>query len=358
METNRNAIRLVAAPYVRLAHRILRGAGTFESIAFDKEVLCKEEVTPARPPIYDPDHLQRVTSGTKHGSVESEIRSMLATSYTHSATIAYHLRDVVVRGGSLYAANMRHFVTRSVQASKAQSQYFRSGALVSTATGNMYFGHWLREDCTSYLLTSPAFRPICISAGLTDHQKEYARVFDQDWMTPTKSALIDHLMIYRDFGQNSLKKARYQELADCVAHAFPETKRDKLIFLRRGQTGASRLIENEEKLLDSLVGHGFEILDVQDSFETIIRALRRAKLVVSLEGSQITHSIYTLAPGCGLLVLQPPDRFTSVHRHWSTCRGIEFGFVVGLPGEFGSRFSETEILQAAERLIAAAERTR
>jgi hypothetical protein len=349
---------LPTVPYRRLFKRLFVGPGTPETVAFQKDILCPEETGPAQPPVYEPEQLGRITGGTEHQPVENEIRSMLADTSAHAPTIAYHIRDAVVYEGSIYAGNMRYFISdRSLSQQASDVPHIKQAALASSAVGCRYFGHWLRDDCVRYLLAEQRGTPICMTGELTSHQKSYAIFFGQDW-SPTSAAVIDHLVIYQDFGQNSLKRSCYQELTDRLSRAFPQPpRRDRLIYLRRGQTGASRVIKNEDELLAALAVHGFEVVDVAEAnIARIVERLRTARLVVSIEGSQITHCLFGLARGCGLLVLEPPDRFTAIHHHWANCWGVGFGFVVGEKSASGYRFSTSEILRIAERLLSALNR--
>ncbi|MEH2557273.1 uncharacterized protein YjhX (UPF0386 family) [Bradyrhizobium algeriense] len=276
---------------------------------------------------------------------------MLADTYTHEATVAYHIKDAIIHNGSVYASNMRYIVSdRALEHQFHTVQHFGSASLTSSAAGHTYFGHWLRDDCLKYLLAEQAGAPICIGQKFSSHQKMYASYFGQDW-TPTESAFIDDLVIFQDHAQNSLKKKRYLELQDRLSRLFPDRDRDKVVFLRRGRAGSPRFIANEGELLECLAREGVEIVDVEDDLPTILSQLKNAKLVMSIEGSHISHCTYALASGCALLVLEPPDRFTATHRHWATCTGIHFGFVVGEPESKGYRFSSKEILQLSERLL-------
>ena len=90
---------------------------------------------------------------------------------------------------------------------------------------------------------------------------------------------------------------------------------------------------------------GFVVVDVaSDSLEHILGTLTGAKIVVSMEGSQNTHCTFTVPEDSALLILQPADQFTAVHRGWSECLGVRFGFVVGGRGDTGYRFPVSEIL--------------
>jgi len=335
-----------------LAKRIFLGPGTPKSVSFEEEVLCPEETAATRPPIFLPGQLDRVTGATEHQPVEAEIASMLAPKYKHAATIAYHIKDAVLFDGSVYAGNLRHFIAdKTLFSANSKPRHLRVAALASTTVGTRYFGHWLRDDCIQYLLAERAGTPICVSNPTSEHKRRYSAYFGQDW-TPTDRAFIDDLIIYQDFAQNSLKLRRYLALTKRIRTKFPPKNRDKLVYLRRGQTGISRPVRDEPALLEFLLKRGFSIIDVaSDDLDHILATLMQAKLVVSVEGSHITHCCYTLDRGCGLVTLQPSDRFTAVHRHWTECVGVIFGFVVGLTGEFGYQFEGCEILMTVDQVL-------
>lgn len=339
-----------AAPFVRLARRLFAGPGSPESIAAEIEVLCAAEVQEVALPVYLPGHLDLVVAATEHQPLKFEIESMLNTSAHHAGTKAYHVKDAVIHNGSVYAKNMRFFLEERSTEPVGDYAHYQSASLASTATGCRYFGHWLRDDCTQYLLGNNRGPTLTMASHMTAHQMEYADLFSQDW-TCTASATVDHLVIFQDFAQNSSKRARYQELAARVSKVIPDEPRKDLIFLRRGETGAARLIENEAALLDQLVRNNFEIVDVTPDLGNILPKLKRARLVVSMEGSQISHCAYTLTEGCALLVLQPCDRFTSAHRLWTAGQGIKFGFLVGRKGAHGYRFSSSDVLTVADQLL-------
>lgn len=269
----------------------------------------------------------------------------------HAPTKAFHIKDAVIHRGSVYAKNMRWFLFHpSENRNPWEGRHLKDAALVSSAVGCRYFGHWLRDDCNQHFLAASSWPTVAMGREPTDHQKQYATLFGQDWAT-TDSATVDHLVIYQDYGENSSKRARAKQLASRIAPADKATNRSARIFLRRGSAGAARPIHNEDALLDSLTAQGFEVVDVTSDLSSIIRKLSSAKLVVSMEGSHIAHCAYCLSEGCALLVLQPHDRFTSVHRGWSSSRGIRFGFAVGTGNSRGYEFAATDILRLSDALL-------
>jgi hypothetical protein len=344
---------VMAAPYLRFVKRAFFGPGSVKSVAFREEILCTEETTRTRPAVYLPGQLDRILDGTGHQPVANEIASMIATTYTHAPTIAYHVKDAIISRGSVYSGNLRHFISSGSNLSaNCEIRHLMQAGLASTTVGARYFGHWLIDDCVQFLLANQTGAPICMSSADFKHKKQYADYFAQDW-APSDSAIVDDLVLYQDFAQNSLKRRRYSELSSLISRILPPREEpDHLVYLKRGRTGVLRAIENEEALVDELVKHGFKIVDVaDDNVHDILSRLSKAKLVVSIEGSQIAHCTYALSRNSCLLVLEPPDHFTAIHRHWTECVGIHFGFVVGKKGSGGYRFSSSEILSTSDNLL-------
>jgi len=346
-------------PYVRLLKRLLCGRGSLQSVAHRQEILCPEEKVPSRPAFYSPEQIERITDYKatdpwSQTTKELEIAAAVSTMITHAPTIAYHIKDAVLYDGSIYVGGFRHRVgERSFHAGiSSKPSHIKTGALASSYLGTKYFGHWLVDDCTKYLLAEEVGPPLCVSMMRSfEHQQKYEGYFGQDW-TPTDRVRIDNLIVFQDFSQNSLKRNRYTLLRGRIKGQFARDGRTVCIYLKRGQTGAARTIVNEEQIVDALVKRSFMIIDVaSDSLEYIIENLINAKIVVSMEGSHIAHCAFTVPEHSGLLVLQPPDRFSAVHRGWSECVGVSFGFVVGASSTPGYYFSVSEILRTIDLML-------
>ena len=76
-----------------------------------------------------------------------------------------------------------------------------------------------------------------------------------------------------------------------------------------------------------------------------------ARLVVSLEGSHVSHCTYTIPESSGLLILQPSNEFSAVHRDWAESLGVKFGFVVGSVVDHGYHFSVLDILRTIDLML-------
>jgi Glycosyltransferase 61 len=326
--------------------RAILGPGTLESTAFDREVICPAENVEVPPAVYLPGQLERVTGAPPESTKELEIDQAIRRKVTHAATIGYHIRDAVIIDGRIYAKRLKYplRVTPSVASKRIPPVELKKGALASSLLGNKYFGHWLRDDCLTYMLSEERSVPLCIEPSFAGpHLKNYQEYFDQEWSF-TQRAYIDHLIVFQDYGQNSSKLRRYRRLNEKILQRFSGRRKTPFTYLRRGNTGASRSIENEFELIEMLSRRGFVVADLEkDRLEEILEILVNSQVIVSMEGSHLAHCVFSVPSRSGLLVLQPPDRFASIHRGWAICQGIEFGFVVGSRGSSGYIFSGQEI---------------
>jgi hypothetical protein len=337
-----------AAPLLRNVLRLFGGPLSIEETAFEREILCPDERAEVRPALFLDGQLDKVTGTAPDTLLSRQLDQATRVRAVHAATIAYHLRNATVFDGSIYLGRMRRFVYDAKFATNKTTIDFGLAALCNG--GAPQFGHWLFDDCLTYLIAKGYERPLCLSTpfGPLPHKGSYCTYFSQDW-SPIDRSHVDHLVVFQDHGQNSLKTKRYHALRAKVFKRFPPSEPAKLVYLRRGSAGRVRLIQNESEIQDELVRRGFMILDiVTDSLQTILSNLVSAKLVISLEGSQLSHCCPSIPTGSGILTLQPPDRFDSTHRGWAEALGIQYGFIVGDQQRNGTRFSITELLKTID----------
>jgi len=344
--------------YRRHFWRMIAGPGTLKSTAYRSEILCPEEEASYLPSLYLDGQLERIVGAPAESNVKWEIDCATKLSGVHRATIAYHFKTVALIKGSIYVDTLRFFLAddRHIRVKPTtEVSEVDHAALVSSYYGTKYFGHWLRDDCIFHVLADEIGIPtINIPTLNRPHADSYASLFEQDW-TPTVRARLRNLTIFGDYSQNSLRLKQYQFLRERVAKKFPRGNYRSFVYLKRGKLGQPRYVQNEEKIIQALARLGFVVLDSgTDSVDAMLAVLVNAKLVISIEGSHISHCVYAIPGDSALLVLQPADRFVANHREWSNCLGIRFGFAVGAAGENGYLFDEEEILRTIDLLVSAA----
>jgi len=348
---------LRATPYVRLAKRLFFGPGSLEGVSYQQDVLCPEETVAIPPAIFLPGQIEKVTKQKRdtwgHKTKEQAIAEATSTTATHAPTIAYHIKDAILFDGQIYAGRFKYPIAdKSLYAwGPGKEQHIKAASLASSYLGTKYFGHWLADDCTRYMLAEQFARPLCVRMPPYAHRLQYQTYFGQDW-TPIDRARIAHLVVFQDFSQNSFKRERYRILRSRIKARFPKYDQSAYVYLRRGQTGVRRPIQNEQEIVETLSKRGFMIVDIaSDTLEQIIGILLNAKIVVSLEGSHVTHCTLTVPENSNLLILEPPDRFSGVHRSQAGSLGIRFGFVVGQEDNDGYHFPVTDILRTVDLLL-------
>ena len=328
-------------------------------MAFRQDLLFPEETATLRPAIFLPGQTDKVidyrpTDTISITTKEVQVKAAISTAVTYAPTIAYHIKDAVLFDGCIYVGRFKHPIADKSLfkgGNTREPYYIKSCALASTYLGTKYFGHWLLDDCTKYLLAEASGTPLCLRGPAYSHLQQYQTYFGQDWMSIDR-AYIEHLVIFQDFSQNTFKRKRYDILRARLQTHFPQRFPSTFVYLKRGNTGVARKIENENEIIDALTKRGFVIADVgSDSLDQIISTLSSAKIVVSLEGSHNDHCAVACPENSGLLILQPADRFAAFQRAWSECIGMRYGFVVGDARTAGYYFSTSEILQTVDLLL-------
>jgi hypothetical protein len=324
-----------AAPIVhqamRLAHRRVR---SLEQLAYASWQIAPAHARPVPAALFLPDQLPRISAYSEFGSAEQDLPKVRGGGeIPHAATQGFRIRDAFLIDGVLYKGDgCLHLHPRSSRLPRLRvEQEIERGAVYCTFGGNRYFGQWLMDDCVTYPLAQAEGAPVTTAQPVNAHTAGYEAWLE---MNPLRSpgAFFRELVIFDDRGQNASKHARFRGLGDQLvrrAGARPHPG----VFIVRGRTGQRRVLRNELEIAERLRDRrGFTIVDpTQADVPTIVRACAGARIVSGVEGSGLIHGILPLAPGGGLLVLQPPNRFSAIYKDLTDRDGQRFGFVVGLP---------------------------
>jgi len=309
-------------------------------------ILCPPEEYDTHSAIALPEQLDKVKEVPVGTTFAHEILRINGGTRKHNATKALHFHDAWLIGGSVYSGSYRYRITHPTKNNlTGQVHELETTALVNSYVGMAYFGHWLRDDMLTYELTREIATPLKLSLPdiLPETLNSYAELFEQDWQ-PSGVVHARELIIYADYAQNGLKQERYRLLRAKFRQAHPSKETGKRVFLRRGLTGVKRIFENEDQIIEHLAARGFSIVDVEnDSIDEILNGLSGAQLVVSIEGSHISHCVYSLADDGVLVTIQPPFRFNNVHKDWLDAIGCRYAYVVCDPSEGGFRLNPDEL---------------
>jgi capsular polysaccharide biosynthesis protein len=211
----------------------------------------------------------------------------------------------------------------------------------------------LWDDVPLSILDDDRAAHISVVRKSYEHEPEYRDLLGAPAAPLVEHAHIEELTLFRDFAQNASKEARIRKLRAHIRKQVKPLYPDAPgIYIRRGMTGERRVLENEPEIERYLAGQGFTIIDptALSAREIAARSLE-AKLVIGVEGSHIAHALYTMADDAAFLVLQPPNRFSLVHKEFADRLGMRYSFIVGEPSAQGFSVRLDDLKAMLDRLL-------
>lgn len=268
-------------------------------------------------------------------------------------TLAARFRDVDLVDGVLYkgGAELHLKPRKSRWPVAARPDHSVSGALYDTWIGLRYFGNWLMDNTETYRLAELAGVPTTIRTDSAGHRAAYERLLG---ITPQRVAgdvHFEELIFFQDLANNSGKLSRAADRRARLLAGRDATPKPG-VFLLRGRTGDLRLMENEAELADGLYRrHGIVPMQAEDhTVDELLDACAGARVLIGVEGSQMTHGLTIMPPGSTFLALFPPDRVTAAMKLMTDRLEMFFGVVIG-QGDAGSfRIDPDEVEATLQRL--------
>lgn len=301
------------------------------------------------PAIFDSEDLQKITGVDADNTIETQVARAKGGLQHHRPTTAFELREVVLSHGHLFTHGLVHRVGRSAVPwfTSRDLTYADEAVLASSAYGIRYFGHWLADDLPLTLAARSIGRPISLLTSPTPHQIGYLQLLGLQVDVPS-GARFHKLVVLDDVGQNDYKRERYAALRE-LGRPSATPIGGRMVMLLRGDSGERRVLQNEAQVADAFVRRGGTVIDTRTcTVAEIIAACFDAELVLGVEGSQLVNGLAWMSDRGTVVVLQPPQRFSVLHKDRCDCVGIRFAFIVGDPREGGDFWIDVPRL---ERLL-------
>jgi hypothetical protein len=323
-----------ALPLINFAMRRLRLRTNVDVSRVEAEVICPQEVEAFGPLIHVGGQIEKATSAPKGSdSLEADRQLFRAREVLHVPTIRYTLKDCIVHDAGFDALG-KSFGKKPL----ARPDYLyapvtevESLSYCMTPASHTFFGHWLQDAFPTALLAAPQDTLVLDLRPDFAHASQYVRAVG---IQPAKSGVYwaRTMHFYQDYGQGPSKRARLARLRAQLAAAIPDDSRypaGSAVYFRRGPTGVARLVANEDELIRMLQSRGFEVFELQGaSVADIQQRLRRARLVVGVEGSHQAHLGFAMPAGACMISLIPPDSFTLILVGYARAVGLVPGFLV------------------------------
>jgi capsular polysaccharide biosynthesis protein len=337
-----------------LTQRVLRlttGKKTYQQICDKQWTLYPGESFVSPPAIYLDGELDKVTAVQPETTYAYEIERIQGGKREHGATTAYQLQNAHILNGYVYKGPMRHTLVTTKESlfNSSVTEYIPKAALASTFTGIRYFGHWLTDDLTLALAAQQMATAVTVERKLTEHQVEYSNLFEIDTV-PVTQAKCSELIIIDDVGQNRFKRERYEYMRLQLKKLGLVQPHRGVMFVR-GTSGVQRLLVNEDEVAEFLKVRGFAIINPSRKSATeIARQTLGAKVIVGVEGSQLTHGLFSMADDGTILTLQPPYRFNNIYKDYTDCLGMKYAFVIGKEVSDGFEINLDDLARTVDKI--------
>ena len=328
---------------VRAGQRMtVKNPGPLSDYAHERIEISPTETVVHTPALFPEGALDKVTGLSPWRTWPQETELFQGGPRTHLATTAFVVDDVTISGPFVYKGATKYDagygMARLWRAQQGPATEIEEATLVSCFAGSRFFGPFLKDSLPQELLPDGGSQQITMRTKKYSHEPGYRTLFDLPAPPRIEYGRIRRLTFFQDFGQNAGKAARYRLMQDRLRSQVGPRKQEpaKGIYLKRGQTGEARILTNEQELEEYLVNMGFDVVEpAKLPADEVARRTLDAPVVISVEGSHISHVVYSMSRDGLLTVLQPPDRFAMAFKEFTDCIGLRFGFVVGDPTEGG-----------------------
>ena len=330
--------------------RLIQGRTEFLDTAISSSVIEPERRIKLPPAVFNEGEFEKV--GAFSPWREKEVEQLLASggNWLCKSIVAHTLQNVSISNGFLYKDNAsidlgcskEHILTPNHR----PKERIDSASIVSTWSGNNFFGSLLLDDYPLELLTSDPAQNLRVMGKEYSHDPGYRKLLGLEKTRVTENAHVGQLVVYDDPTISRSKSARYHELRKRLRSSLsiPRVQRKKIVYLKRGFDGEQREIWNVEEFENSLLAANCEIINTGAmSPSEIARQSMGADIIIGIEGSHLSHGIFTMSENGTLLVIQPPDRFAMVYKEFTDCMNMTFAFLVGDaigPGQFNVNTSK------------------
>lgn len=282
-----------------------------------RQAIDIEEVWPAETAELPPVTMlegdwDRITAVQEETSWEAERLRSAGGLHEHQATMRYTLSNVLATPWGFYTSDQAFYRSGKVNLAQLLGMpvvHHEKGYFGTPVIGMKYFGHWLRDGLPCSLLRRPGealYFPVNPS---WHHAQQYCALLGVDRLA-APLVFFDEMSVCTDFGQNQHRQGRMRQIQKAL-HAKLPTGTARGVFIKRGKTGAARVLLNEDEVADALAAQGFNICTAADDLQTILEACAHVEIVVTVEGSHWAHAFFAARQGATHVTLNPSDRFNN-----------------------------------------------
>ncbi len=340
----------------RGVQRVLaRKAVKLEDVQARTWTVCPEARSTCAPAIYPASALDKIRTLSPFRRWPGEELLIKGGELVLAPTTGHLLRDVDIVAGHFYCGGL-DWLAGSVAAPwrlpplKREPPLARA-MLETSGSGAAFFGCLLLDDFPMALMAENPADTIAMMSNPSGHEAQYRELMGLLPRRVIQQGHVQEMTMFIDPAYNASKTARYRQLRTNLRQRVGESACTGRVYISRGLAGARRVLSNEAELEGILRQRGFTVIDpMKTSALEVARHSLDARLVVSIEGSQVSHAIFSMADDAALVLLQPPDRFGMQYKEFTDAMGMRFGFVVCDPVDDGFKVDIDELLRLLDSI--------
>jgi hypothetical protein len=278
-----------------------------------------------------PDEAERVVAHHPYSSPELNNALLTSSSFTQGPCRMHRVQDAIIADGTvLTKRSYEPIQARDRRAIlRGEPQAITEAVMCSTSVTERFFAHWLHDGLTHELLAEArGMRRVTLAGGSWPNQPGYRELVDLP-ACPVSFATVKDLWLLEDWELSRNRAGRLIELGRRVRAGVPDGGPAN-VFIARGKLGVGRTLVNEAEVIDALNRRGFAILRPEElEPKEIVRTLKNARLVVSVEGSANGHALLAAPSTSGFIAIMGPRHLNMHLRRYLGIRDIRFGYTVG-----------------------------
>lgn len=254
-------------------------------------------------------------------------------------SVCCRVRQARIVGPFLYKGDLRQHVgfgREPAWISEPRETIDGEATLVTSFSGSRWFGCLLLDDLTFEVIPGVAEPLLRMQSSTYPQESGYRELLSLEESRLVTNALVEDLSVVSEPALNPSRSDRYRQLRERLRQSVAARRPPRGVYLRRSGPGEARVLLNEPKVEEALSSRDFDIIDPVEStpLEIAERTLE-ASIVAGVEGSQLSHGIFSMADDAAFMVIQPPHRFALPYKDFADCLGMEFAFLVADPHPSG-----------------------
>lgn len=301
-------------------------------VKMNYELIEKERTLETNIPIYLDGDLDKVKSVPFGISIKKEMIEFNSKKYISGPFYNYQIENFFLLKNRIYFDNYEYQLNPLEKKIKLYDSRdvveYDNAAFSSMRISTVFFGHWLREEMVliDYLQGQ---KNILSSSILTKQKKEIIDLFGLNYNV-VNYAKIKTANLYEGWQHSAIYKnilLKYKEKISLLP-GFKDKKLQRIVYLKRGHSASKRYLENEDTMLEAL-SRDFDVLSFiaeTTPVNELYAAIYSADIILSIEGSQMAHSIIAGKHGSTLVCIQPPYRFYNPFKNY--CADVDIRYSV------------------------------